>query len=188
HPVYQQTHGRDGYVSLEVAPYLAYKTQETIDEARRLWKTVGRENLMVKVPGTKEGLPAIQQLISEGININVTLLFAQDVYEQVAEAYIRGLEALAKSGGKVGQIGSVASFFVRRIDTLVDSQLGDRIKNSQTPAEQARLSDLIGRVAIANAKLAYQSYKKIFSGPRWEALASAGAKTQRVLWASTSTK
>src|SRR6202046_1242166 len=153
-----------------------------------LWKAVGRENLMVKVPGTPEGLPAIQQLISEGININVTLLFAQDVYERVAEAYIAGLEAYAKSGGKAGQVGSVASFFVSRIDTLIDSQIADRIKKSQNPTEQAALRDLVGKVAIANAKLTYQRYKKIFSGPRWAALASAGAQTQRVLWASTSTK
>jgi transaldolase/glucose-6-phosphate isomerase len=187
-PVYEQTNGRDGYVSLEVAPYLAYKTQETIDEARRLWKAVGRKNLMVKVPGTAEGIPAIQKLISEGININVTLLFAQDVYERVAEAYIAGLEALAKSGGKVSEIGSVASFFVSRIDTLIDNQIGDRIKKSQNPAEQATLRGLIGKVAIANAKLTYQRYKKIFSGPRWPTLASLGAQTQRVLWASTSTK
>jgi transaldolase/glucose-6-phosphate isomerase len=187
-PVYDQTHRRDGYVSLEVAPYLAHKTQETIDEARRLWKAVGRENLMVKVPGTPEGLPAIQKLISEGININVTLLFAQDVYERVAEAYIAGLEAYAKSGGKAGQIGSVASFFVSRIDTLIDNQIADRIKKSQNPSEQAVLQELVGKVAIANAKLTYQRYKKIFSGPRWAALASQGAQTQRVLWASTSTK
>src|ERR1700726_2075339 len=187
-PVYDQTKRRDGYVSLEVAPYLAHKTQETLDEARRLWKAVGRENLMVKVPGTPEGLPAIQQLISEGININVTLLFAQDVYERVAEAYISGLEAYAKSGGKVGQIGSVASFFVSRIDTLIDSQIADRIKKSQNPSEQAALRDLVGKVAIANAKLTYQRYKKIFSGPRWANLSSLGAQTQRVLWASTSTK
>jgi transaldolase/glucose-6-phosphate isomerase len=187
-PVYDQTRRRDGYVSLEVAPYLAHKTRETIDEARRLWKAVGRENLMVKVPGTTEGIPAIQQLISEGININVTLLFAQDVYERVAEAYIAGLEALAKSGSKVSQIGSVASFFVSRIDTLIDSQIADRLKKSQNPAEQATLRDLVGKVAIANAKLTYQRYKKIFSGPRWATLASLGAQTQRVLWASTSTK
>ena len=187
-PVYDRTNRRDGYVSLEVAPYLAHKTKETMEEARRLWKAVGRDNLMVKVPGTPEGIPAIQQLISEGININVTLLFAQDVYERVAEAYIAGLEALAKSGEKLGQIGSVASFFVSRIDTLVDSQIGDRIKKSQNAAEQATLRGLVGKVAIANAKLAYQRYKDIFSGSRWAALASQGAQTQRVLWASTSTK
>jgi transaldolase / glucose-6-phosphate isomerase len=187
-PVYDQTRRRDGYVSLEVAPYLAHKTQETIDEARRLWKAVGRENLMVKVPGTAEGIPAIQQLISEGININVTLLFAQDVYERVAEAYIAGLEAYAKSGGKPGQIGSVASFFVSRIDTLIDNQIADRIKKSQDTSEQATLRGLEGKVAIANAKLTYQRYKKIFSGPRWANLSSLSAQTQRVLWASTSTK
>src|SRR4029077_15661502 len=134
-PVYDETRRRDGYVSLEVAPYLAHKTQETIDEARRLWKAVGRENLMVKVPGTKEGIPAIQQLNTEEININVTLLFAQDVYERVAEAYIAGLEAYAKSGGKLGQIGSVASFFVSRIDTLIDNQIADRIKKKQKTSQ-----------------------------------------------------
>ncbi|MGA8143476.1 MAG: bifunctional transaldolase/phosoglucose isomerase [Candidatus Acidiferrales bacterium] len=187
-PVYDKTNRRDGYVSLEVAPYLAHKTEETLDEARRLWKVVGRENLMVKVPGTPEGIPAIRQLISEGININVTLLFAQDVYERVAEAYISGLEALAKSGGKLSQIGSVASFFVSRIDTLIDGQITDRTKKSQNPTEQATLRGLLGKIAIANAKLTYQVYKKIFSGPRWESLASLGAYTQRVLWASTSTK
>jgi transaldolase/glucose-6-phosphate isomerase len=187
-PVYDQTKRRDGYVSLEVAPYLAHKTQETLDEARRLWKAVGRENLMVKVPGTTEGIPAIQQLISEGININVTLLFAQDVYERVAEAYIAGLEALSKSGGDVSKVGSVASFFVSRIDTLIDSQIADRIKKTQNAAEQATLHGLQGKVAIANAKLTYQAYKKIFSGLRWDKLAAAGAQTQRVLWASTSTK
>jgi transaldolase / glucose-6-phosphate isomerase len=187
-PVYEQTNRRDGYVSLEVAPYLAHKTQETIDEARRLWKAVGRPNLMVKVPGTAEGIPAIQQLIGEGININVTLLFAQEVYESVAEAYIAGLEALAKSGGNLSHTGSVASFFVSRIDTLIDGQIADRVKKSQNPAEQATLRGLVGKVAIANAKLTYQRYKNIFSGPRWATLASLGAHTQRVLWASTSTK
>src|SRR5271170_5598587 len=127
--VYDQTKRRDGYVSLEVSPYLAHKTQETIEEARRLWKAVGRENVMIKVPGTPEGIPAIRDLIGRGININVTLLFAQDVYENVAEAYIAGLEDLATRGGNISQIGSVASFFVSRIDTLIDGKLGDLIKN-----------------------------------------------------------
>ena len=127
-PVYDQTKRRDGYVSLEVSPYLAHKTQETIEEARRLWKAVGRENLMIKVPGTPEGIPAFQQLISEGINVNVTLLFAQDVYERVADAYIAGLEAFAKSGGDVSRMASVASFFVSRIDSLVDTLIDERIK------------------------------------------------------------
>ena len=187
-PVYQQTKKRDGYVSLEVSPYLAHKTQETLDEARRLWKRVSRENLMVKVPGTPEGIPAFQQLISEGININVTLLFAFDVYVRVAEAYIAGLEAFAKSGGDVSRVASVASFFISRIDTLVDSEIDAKLKTATIPADQARLRSLHGKVAIANGKLTYQRYKQIFSGPRWDALASRGAQTQRVLWASTSTK
>ncbi len=187
-PVYQQANKRDGYVCLEVSPYLAHKTQESLDEARRLWKRVGRENLMVKVPGTPEGIPAFQQLISEGININVTLLFAFDVYVRVAEAYIAGLEAFAKSGGDVSRIASVASFFISRIDTLVDGEIDAKLKTSTSPADQALLRSLHGKVAIANGKLTYQRYKQIFSGPRWDALASRGAQTQRVLWASTSTK
>jgi transaldolase/glucose-6-phosphate isomerase len=187
-PVYDETNRRDGYVSLEVSPYLAHKTQETLEEARRLWKTVGRENVMIKVPGTPEGILAIRQLISEGININVTLLFAQEVYERVAEAYIAGLEDLAKRGGDLSRVASVASFFVSRIDSLIDAQLADRIKTAKTPAEQGVLHGLQGRVAIANARLTYQRYKGIFNGPRWVALASRGAQTQRVLWASTSTK
>jgi transaldolase/glucose-6-phosphate isomerase len=186
--VYEQTKRRDGYVSLEVSPYLAHKTQETLDEARRLWKLVGRPNTMIKIPGTKEGIPAFQQAISEGINVNVTLLFAQDVYERVAAAYIAGLEEFAKKGGDLSGVASVASFFVSRIDTLIDSQLEDKIKKATDPAQQQKLRQLKGKVAIANAKLAYQSYKKIFSGPRWAALAARGAQTQRVLWASTSTK
>src|ERR1700723_1201949 len=187
-PVYQQTKKRDGYVSLEVSPYLAHKTQETLDEARRLWKRVGRENLMVKVPGTPEGIPAFQQLISEGININVTLLFAFDVYVRVAEAYIAGLEAFAKSGGDVSRIASVASFFISRIDTLVDSEIDAKLKTATNAADQVLLRSLHGKVAIANGKLTYQRYKQIFSGPRWDALASRASQTQRVLWASTSTK
>jgi transaldolase / glucose-6-phosphate isomerase len=187
-PVYDQMKRRDGYVSMEVSPYLAYRTQETMEEARRLWKAIDRENLMVKVPGTAEGIPAIRTLLSEGININVTLLFAQDVYEQVAEAYIAGLEDYLRGGGDPGRLASVASFFVSRIDALVDAEISDRISAAKTPAEQAALRSLQGKVAIANAKLAYEHYKKIFNGPRWAALASRGAQTQRVLWASTSTK
>lgn len=186
--VYDSSNRRDGYVSLEVSPWLAHKTQETVDEARRLWKSVARDNIMIKVPGTREGIPAFQQLIGEGINVNVTLLFAQDVYERVAEAYIAGLEAFAARGGELGRMASVASFFVSRIDTLIDSQIADRIKNAKSTAEQEALRGLQGKVAIANAKLAYQSYTRIFSGPRWQELASRGAQTQRVLWASTSTK
>ncbi len=188
HPVYEESKFRDGYVSLEVSPLLALKTKETIDEARRLWKTVNRENVMIKVPGTAEGLPAIRQLIGEGININVTLLFAQEVYEKVAEAYISGLEDLAKRGGNLKKMAGVASFFISRIDTLVDSMIDDKLKTTTDAQQQALLKSLKGKVAIANGKLTYQRYQKIFSGPRWETLAAKGAQTQRVLWASTSTK
>jgi transaldolase / glucose-6-phosphate isomerase len=187
-PVYESSKFRDGYVSLEVSPLLAHKTQETIDEARRLWKAVNRENVMIKIPGTPEGLPAIRQAIGEGINVNVTLLFAQDVYEKVAEAHIAGLEELAKRGGNVNKIGGVASFFISRIDSLVDSKLDEKLKATSDAQQQALLKSLLGKVAIANGKLTYQRYQRIFSGPRWEALASKGAQTQRVLWASTSTK
>src|ERR1700733_7905569 len=187
-PVYEESKFRDGYVSLEVSPYLARKTPETMDEARRLWKAVKRENVMIKVPGTAEGLPAIRQLIGEGININVTLLFAQEVYEQVADAYIAGLEDLAGRGGNLKKMASVASFFISRIDTLVDSKLEEKTKATTDAKQQALLKDLLGKIAIANGKLTYQRYQKIFSGPRWQALAAKGAQTQRVLWASTSTK
>jgi transaldolase / glucose-6-phosphate isomerase len=187
-PVYEQSNFRDGYVSLEVSPYLALKTQDTMDEARRLWKAVNRDNVMIKVPGTAEGLPAIRQLIGEGININITLLFAQEVYERVAEAYVAGLEDLAKRGGNLKKMASVASFFISRIDTLIDSMLNERLKKTTDASQQALLSSLLGKVAIANGKLTYQRYQRIFSGPRWEALAAKGAQTQRVLWASTSTK
>src|SRR5277367_3414120 len=187
-PVYEQSKFHDGYVSLEVSPYLAHKTQETLADARRLWKTVARPNVMIKVPGTPEGIPAFQQLISEGINVNVTLLFAFDVYVRVAEAYIAGVEAFAKSGGDVSRIASVASFFISRIDSLVDSEIDAKLKTASNPTDQALLRSLHGKVAIANGKLTYQRYKQIFSGQRWAALASRGAQTQRVLWASTSTK
>jgi len=186
--VYEDSNFRDGYVSLEVSPYLARKTKETIDEARRLWKTVNRPNVMIKVPGTAEGLPAIRQLIGEGLNINITLLFAQEVYEEVAEAYLAGLEDFARSGGSLKKIASVASFFISRIDTLVDSMLTDKLKSVSNATEEAFLKSLMGKVAIANGKLTYQRYQRIFSGPRWQALAAKGAQTQRVLWASTSTK
>lgn len=186
--VYTESNFRDGYVSLEVSPYLARKTQETMDEARRLWKAVQRENVMIKVPGTAEGIPAIRQLISEGININVTLLFAQEVYEKVAEAHIAGLEDMAKRGGNLKKMAGVASFFISRIDTLVDSLLNDKIKKTSDANQQALFKNLLGKIAIANGKQTYQKYQRIFSGPRWQALASKGAQTQRVLWASTSTK
>jgi transaldolase / glucose-6-phosphate isomerase len=187
-PVYEDSKFRDGYVSLEVSPYLARMTHETIDEARRLWKTVQRDNVMIKVPGTAEGLPAIRQLIGEGLNINITLLFAQEVYEQVAEAYLAGLEDFAARAGNLKKMASVASFFISRIDTLVDSMLNERLKSSADAKQQTLLKSLLGKVAIANGKLTYQRYQRIFGGPRWQALAAKGAQTQRVLWASTSTK
>src|ERR1700691_3601896 len=187
-PVYDESNFRDGYVSLEVSPYLARKTQETIAEARRLWKAVNRENVMIKIPGTAEGLPAIRTAIGEGININVTLLFAQEVYVKVAEAYIAGLEDLAARGGNLKKEAGVASFFISRIDSLVDGMIDAKLKTTTDSQQQALLKSLLGKVAIANGKLTYQRYQKIFSGPRWEALAAQGAQTQRVLWASTSTK
>ena len=143
---------------------------------------------MIKVPGTPEGIPAFRQLISEGINVNVTLLFAQDVYEEVAAAYIDGVERFAASGGDVGRIASVASFFISRIDTLIDSMAAEKLKTESDPARKAKLQSIMGKVAIANGKLTYEAYERIFSTPRWKALAAKGAQTQRVLWASTSTK
>ena len=187
-PVYQSTKKRDGYVSLEVSPYLAQETQGTLEEARRLWKAVGRDNVMIKVPGTPAGIPAVRQLVSEGININITLLFAQEVYEEVAQAFIDGAEKFAAGGGDVSKLASVASFFISRIDTLIDSIAEDKLKKESDPARNALLKGILGKVAIANGKLTYQAYERIFSTPRWKALAAKGAQTQRVLWASTSTK
>ena len=187
-PVYESSKRRDGYVSLEVSPYLARDTKGTLEEARRLWKAVGRENIMIKIPGTAEGIPAFQQAISEGINVNVTLLFAQDVYVQVAEAYIAGLEQFAKNGGDVSKIASVASFFISRIDSAVDAIIDARLKASKDAREQEQLKSLQGKIAIANGKETYKKYQAIFSSDRWKALAAKGGQTQRVLWASTSTK
>jgi transaldolase / glucose-6-phosphate isomerase len=184
--VYDRTNGRDGYVSLEVSPYLANDTQGTIEEARRLWKWVNRPNVMIKVPGTTAGIPAIHTLISEGTNVNVTLLFAQAVYEQALEAYISGLEVLDKKGGDISKVSSVASFFVSRIDTAIDKLLEEKVKSD--PANAAAYQKLEGKVAIANAKCAYQRYQEVHKSERWQALAKKGAKTQRLLWASTGTK
>ena len=180
-PVYEQTQRRDGYISLECSPYLANDTEATVAEAVRLWAAVGRPNLMVKVPATAAGIPAIKQLIARGLNINITLLFSVSVYEQVVEAYISGLEDLKRAGGDIAKTGSVASFFVSRIDTAVDKCLSDL--DDKQAADRLR-----GKAAIASAKLAYAHYQTLFSGPRWQLLASSGAKTQRLLWASTSTK
>ncbi|HYM08004.1 MAG TPA: transaldolase [Terriglobales bacterium] len=187
-PVYESSKRRDGYVSLEVSPYLARDTKGTLAEARTLWKAVGRENVMIKIPGTTEGIPAFQQAISEGINVNVTLLFSQEVYVKVAEAYIAGLEQFAKSGGDVSRMASVASFFISRIDSAVDAIIDTKLKASKDAREQELLKSVQGKVAIANGKQTYEKYQEIFSTPRWKALAAKGAQTQRVLWASTSTK
>jgi transaldolase/glucose-6-phosphate isomerase len=182
--VYRQTQGRDGYISLEVSPYLAMDTAGSIEEARRIWREVDRPNLMVKVPGTPAGIPAIKTLIGEGININVTLLFSSDIYAQVADAYISGLENYVTKGGDPHHVASVASFFISRIDSLVDDLLDKKI----AAGGDAKLAELKGKVAVANAKLTYQLYKKIYSDPRWRSLAQKGAQTQRLLWASTGTK
>jgi transaldolase/glucose-6-phosphate isomerase len=187
-PVYEQSSGRDGYVSLEVSPYLADKTAETVNEARRLWRAVDRPNLMIKVPATAAGIPAIRTLISEGINVNVTLLFAQETYEAVAQAYIAGLAERARAGADVSKIASVASFFVSRIDTLVDGMIDKRIASNPAGADRAAIEGLRGKIAIANAKLAYQRYLRLYRSEHWQALAAKGAQTQRLLWASTSTK
>jgi transaldolase/glucose-6-phosphate isomerase len=186
--VYEETAKRDGYVSLEVSPLLADDTTRTLDEARRLWQAVGRDNLMIKVPATPQGIPAIQQLISEGINVNVTLLFAQETYEQVADAYMSGLEALVARGGDPQRVASVASFFISRIDTAIDAIAAERLHASTNAREQSLLRALTGKVAIANAKLTYQRHGELVSSRRWQALASRGAQTQRLLWASTGTK
>jgi transaldolase / glucose-6-phosphate isomerase len=187
-PVYDRLNGEDGFVSLEVSPYLALDTKATITEAERLWKSVGRRNLMVKVPATAEGLPAIERLIGEGISINITLLFSQKVYVEVAKAYLAGLEKYVKGGGDPSHVASVASFFVSRIDSAVDKRIDEKIARANDPTEKERLAALKGKVAIANAKLAYQEYKHLFSGPRWDKLKAKGAKPQRLLWASTGTK
>jgi len=187
-PVYDRLNGHDGFVSIEVSPYLAMDTRGTIAEARRLWKDVHRRNLMVKVPATAEGLPAIEQLTGEGLSINITLLFSQKVYIEVAQAYLAGLEKYVADGGDPSHVASVASFFVSRIDTAVDKQLDEKIARANDPNEKERLAALKGKVAIANAKLAYQEYKRLFSGARWEKLEAKGARPQRLLWASTGTK
>src|SRR5690606_1634512 len=180
-PVFEQTEGRDGYVSLECSPYLADETQGTIAEALRLPQAVERPNVMIKVPATPAGIPAIRDLTGRGLNINITLLFALDVYEQVVEAYLSGLETFQRAGADLSRIASVASFFLSRIDTQVDQRL-------DTLTDKALADRLRGQAAIASATLAYSRYQALFSGPRWQALAAAGARTQRLLWASTSTK
>ena len=187
-PVYRETMRRDGYVSLEVSPKLAHDTRGTHEEAWRLWKAVSRPNVMIKVPATPEGIPVIRQLIDEGVNVNVTLLFSQETYEQVADAYLAGLEQRAASNGALEGVASVASFFISRIDSAVDALITERLGRATNARQRALLRSLQGKVAIANAKVTYQRYRELFNGPRWRALARRGAQTQRLLWASTGTK
>jgi transaldolase len=187
-PVYEQTKGRDGFISLEVSPHLAHDTRATIEEALRLAGEVSRKNLMIKVPGTPAGIPAVEHLIGEGLNINITLLFAQENYAQVAQAYISGLEKLAARGGNLSEVASVASFFVSRIDSLIDKLIDERLPKVKRAAERLALRQLKGKIAVANAKMAYAHYKELIATERWRKLAARGARTQRLLWASTSTK
>jgi transaldolase len=186
--VYRESGGADGFVSLEVAPDLARDSEATIAEARRLWREVDRANLLIKVPGTPECVPAIRTLLASGINVNITLLFARTAYAEVAEAYLAALEDRLERGQSVESVASVASFFVSRIDTLVDRRLDERAAAAASADERDRLRSLEGRIAIANAKLAYRHYRSIVESERWRRLAAAGARPQRLLWASTSTK
>src|SRR6266581_2716967 len=187
-PVYHKTDGIDGYISLEVSPRLAYETQGTIEEADRLFKRLGRRNVMIKIPAAQEGLPAIEEAIYRGINVNVTMIFSIENYGQVAEAFIKGLERRAAEGKPVDHIASVASFFVSRVDTAIDADLEYKARHAETAEEKARLEGLLGRAAVANAKLAYKKFKEIFHGQRFADLKTKGAQVQRCLWASTGTK
>jgi transaldolase len=187
-PVYDRTRGGDGFVSLEVSPLLAHDTAATIAEAKKLWRLVDRPNLMVKVPGTPEGLPAVEELLSSGLNINITLLFSVEAYEAVAHTYLRALRRRIDAGQPVDRIASVASFFVSRIDTEVDKRIEAKLKATTDARERAQLESLRGKAAIANAKNAYALYETIFHGPDFAPLKAQGAKPQRVLWASVSTK
>lgn len=186
--VYDESNGTDGFVSLEVSPELAHDEAGTLDEARRLWKAVGRPNLMIKVPGTDAGLPVIEQLLFEGMNVNITLLFSVANHEQVMEAFLRGLERRMEAGQPLERVASVASFFVSRVDSAIDAQLNKLADAATDDAAKQRALGLRGKAAVANAKLTYRRFQEIFSGERWERLAAAGAQVQRPLWASTSTK
>ncbi|HET7617898.1 MAG TPA: transaldolase, partial [Vicinamibacterales bacterium] len=187
-PVYDRTARADGYVSMEVSPYLAHDTAATVDEARRLWKAIARENVMIKVPASTEGLPAIRALTSEGINVNITLLFSIERYDAVARAYMDGLAMFVRNGGDPARVCSVASFFVSRIDTMVDRLIEPKLATATDPRLRTSLTDLLGTVAIANARLAYQRYLALGRTAAWRTLAAKGAHPQRLLWASTSTK
>ena len=187
-PIYDSANRQDGLVSLEVSPDLAHDTEGTLSEVRRFWKMVDRPNLMIKIPGTPEGIPAVLQALTEGINVNITLIFSISTYRQVAEAFISALEARRTAGEDISHMASVASFFVSRVDTLVDKLLEDKVKATSNTSEQQHLKSLEGKAAIANARLVYQDFKKIFNTPRFAALKQASAYVQRPLWASTSTK
>lgn len=189
-PIYEESGGLDGYVSIEVSPHLARDTQGTLEEAIRFYRAIDRENVMIKIPGTPEGFPAVEQAIARGINVNITLLFSVESYECAAWAYIRGLEDRVKKGQPIDTIASVASFFLSRIDTEVDERIDEKLQSigTESLSQEARLQQIKGKVAIANAKVAYQKYKEILKSDRWQALAEKGANVQRLLWASTSTK
>jgi transaldolase len=187
-PIYDRTNGQDGFVSLEVSPELANDTDGTLSEARRFWKTVDRPNLMIKIPATPAGIPAIEQALTDGININITLIFSLESYKDVTEAYLSALENRNAEGKDISRIASVASFFVSRVDTLVDKLLDDKIKASSDASEKEKLAALQGKAAIANARVVYENFQRIFSTPRFETLKHSGAHVQRPLWASTSTK
>lgn len=188
YPVYTATQGRDGYASLEVSPHLAHDSELTIEEARRLWAALGQPNTMIKVPATPAGIVAIETLIAEGINVNVTLLFGVGAYRQVADAWLRGLERRAAAGGELSQVASVASFFISRIDTAVDTAIDRRLASGVSNRDARALSTLRGTLAIANARQAYLHYLEIVTQPRWRKLANQGAQPQRLLWASTGVK
>jgi transaldolase len=185
-PVHEQTGGGDGFVSIEVSPLLAHDTERTIEDARRLWKSLGRPNVMVKIPATRAGLPAIEEALADGINVNVTLMFSMAHYEAVAEAYLRGIERRALAGQPIDGISSVASFFVSRVDTLIDAKLEAIAKQGGARGEKAK--SLMGKAAVANSRLVYRRYEELFGGARFAPLAERGGRRQRVLWASTSTK
>ena len=188
-PLYDETDGLDGYVSIEVPPSISDDTEKTIEEARRYFNEIGRKNVMIKIPGTDAGLPAVEQVISEGINVNITLLFSVDSYVETAWAYIRGLEKRAEAGEDISTIASVASFFLSRIDVKIDDHIDSLLEEGSDRLEkEAKLRNVKGKVAIANAKVAYQKFKEIITSDRWKALSAKGAKVQRLLWASTSTK
>ncbi|BAS58056.1 transaldolase [Leptolyngbya boryana NIES-2135] len=188
-PVYEESGGLDGYVSIEVPPNIANDTEKTIQEARRYYKEIGRPNVMIKIPGTSAGLPAVEAVIADGINVNVTLLFSVQSYVNTAWAYIRGLEKRVEKGEDISKIGSVASFFLSRIDSSIDAQIDEKLaKGVDTAEQEAKLRAVKGKIAIANAKIAYQEYKTIINDPRWLALKEKGANVQRLLWASTGTK